>query len=61
LNEAARIQECQTAVKRLCLTGASDCPLLQSGQITFPELLSLEMCFGDNALVEKRCRVAVID
>ena len=30
--KSAEVEECQTAVKRLCLTGASDCPLSQSGR-----------------------------
>ena len=32
--ESALVQECQTAVKRLCQTGASDCPLSPSGRCT---------------------------
>jgi len=36
IRKSARVQECQTAVKRLCLTGASDGPLSPSGQTAFP-------------------------
>jgi len=30
--KSAEVEECRTAVKRLCLTGVSDCPLSPSGQ-----------------------------
>jgi len=38
--KSAGVQECQTAVKRLCLTGASHCPLSTSGQCTHRDQLS---------------------